>query len=35
MKRDNVADPALPGLETLEVTPTPVGEVLRRDFPAG
>ena len=35
MKRDNVADPALPGLETLGVTPTPVAEVLRRDFPAG
>jgi NADH dehydrogenase len=35
MKRDNVADPALPGLESLGVTPTPVAEVLRRDFPAG
>ena len=35
MKRDNIADPALPGLEALGVTPTPVAKVLRRDFPAG
>ena len=33
MKRDNIADPDLPGLEALEVHPTPVNVVLRRDFP--
>ena len=33
MKRDNIADPDLPGLEALEVHPTAVDVVLRRDFP--
>ena len=33
MKRDNVADPDLPGLEALGVVPTTVEDVLRRDFP--
>ena len=33
MKRDNVADPDLPGLEALGVAPTTVEDVLRRDFP--
>jgi hypothetical protein len=33
MKRDNIADPELPSLEALEVHPTPVDVVLRRDFP--
>jgi uncharacterized protein YbjT (DUF2867 family) len=34
MKRDNVADPDLPGLKALGVVPTTVANVLRRDFPA-
>ena len=33
MKRDNIADPDLPGLGALGVHPTPVDVVLRRDFP--
>ena len=33
MKRDNVADPDLQGLEALGVIPTTVKDVLRRDFP--
>ena len=34
MKRDNVVDPDVPGLSALEVVPTAVEVVLRRDFPA-
>ena len=32
MKRDNVADPELHGLEALGVIPMTVEDVLRRDF---
>ena len=34
MKRDNIADPDLPGLSALGVVPTAVEDILRRDFPA-
>ena len=34
MKRDNVADPDLPGLKALGVVPTTVEDILRSDFPA-
>ena len=34
MKRENIADPDLPGLKALGVVPTAVEDILRRDFPA-
>ena len=33
MRRDNLADPDLPGLNALGVVPTAIEDVLRRDFP--